>query len=480
MVRSLDISCTCSELHQLLQLATLLDEHSTAVSSLDLSFELWHNTQVAELLSSLIAQHGSKLAGLGIDFRACAADLSGGLRAGSIEAAAAAEEMLAEALQQAGADAAQGLQLRSFSSTTRSGGPLLQQLPAASLSSLQLLALDIAEDEAAELQPVAAALRRLTGLQSLRITTCYGAVDSCLPALSSLHHLTSLQLDCLRQQQLLRHLPSSLQQLALNYVPWDDEDEALEMSFDMLHLSELCSLNLQAEYHHLTIAAGSRLPASLTALTAPNVGYSSAGSAADGSSSSSSSSSSSCVLLGLTRLQHLSLEECSLTADAIAEASNALTGLTQVQLAYTAAACSAFGVGSDELVEAAAAWALLPLVSLSFGLQCSSNHGKDAFCCEGFDSASAVMLEQLAQLTNLTSLRTFAFAAPDEESDSSADGDMQSQLPAYDAAALAACLRQLPLLQSLHVVGRLVGGQQAVTELQEAVQGLSSCGLPKQ
>lgn len=98
----------CSELHQLLQLATLLDEHSTAVSSLDLSLELWHNTQVAELLSSLIAQHGAKLAGLGVDFRACAADLSGGLRAGSIEAAAAAEEMLAEALQQAAAEAAQG------------------------------------------------------------------------------------------------------------------------------------------------------------------------------------------------------------------------------------------------------------------------------------------------------------------------------------------------------------------------------------
>ncbi|WIA12652.1 hypothetical protein OEZ85_006302 [Tetradesmus obliquus] len=236
MVRSLDISCTCSELHQLLQLATLLDEHSTAVSSLDLSFELWHNMQVAELLSSLIAQHGSKLAGLCIDFRACAADLSGGLRAGSIEAAAAAEEMLAEALQQAAAEAAQGLQLRSFSSTTRTGGPLLQQLPAASLTSLQLLALDIAEDEAAELQPVAAALRRLTGLQSLRITTCYGALDSCLPALAGLTCLTCLQLDCLRQDQLLQHLPSRLQQLSLSYIPWDDEDEALEVSFDMLHL----------------------------------------------------------------------------------------------------------------------------------------------------------------------------------------------------------------------------------------------------
>jgi hypothetical protein len=57
-----------------------------------------------------------------------------------------------------------GLQLRSFSSTTRTGGLVLQQLPAASLSSLQLLDLDIADqDEAAELGPVTAAMERLTG-----------------------------------------------------------------------------------------------------------------------------------------------------------------------------------------------------------------------------------------------------------------------------------------------------------------------------
>jgi hypothetical protein len=112
--RSLPHLCPCcpvlaallrSELHQLLQLANLLDEHSTTISSLNLSFILWHNTQTAQLLASLIAQHGCKLAGLSVDFKACAADLSGGLRAGSIEAAAAAEETLAEALQQAAADA---------------------------------------------------------------------------------------------------------------------------------------------------------------------------------------------------------------------------------------------------------------------------------------------------------------------------------------------------------------------------------------
>jgi hypothetical protein len=101
------VSCavSCSELHQLLQLANLLDEHSATTSSLALSFELWHNTQTAELLATLISQHGAKLAGLSVDFRACAADLSGGLRAGSIQAAEAAEQMLAEALQQAAEDA---------------------------------------------------------------------------------------------------------------------------------------------------------------------------------------------------------------------------------------------------------------------------------------------------------------------------------------------------------------------------------------
>jgi hypothetical protein len=86
----------------------LLDEHGATISTLNLSFVLWHNTQTAQLLASLIAQHGAKLAGLSVDFRACAAGLSGGLRAGSIEAAEAAEEMLADALQQAAAQCSQG------------------------------------------------------------------------------------------------------------------------------------------------------------------------------------------------------------------------------------------------------------------------------------------------------------------------------------------------------------------------------------
>jgi hypothetical protein len=54
----------------------------------------------------------------------------------------------------------------------------------------------------------------------------------------------------------------------------------------------------------------------------------------------------------------------------------------------------------------------------------------------------------------------------------------QSQQPVYDAAALAAYLQQLPALHSIHVAGQLVGSQQAVEQLQQAAQGLSSCGLP--
>jgi hypothetical protein len=197
----------------------------------------------------------------------------------------------------------------------------------------------------------------------------------------------------------------NLQQLTLHYFPWEDEDKAFEVSFDMLHLSDLHSLDLQAEYHHLTLAANCQLPRSLTALTIPNVSYCSDGGAEDGGSSSSGGA---CVLLQLTRLQQLALDECSLTADAIVQISSALTALTEVQLAYTAAACSAFGLGGDELVEAAAAWALLPLVSLSFGLQCCpsasvSNVGDDGLrelgdacasgCADGA-TLSGLMLEQ--------------------------------------------------------------------------------------
>jgi hypothetical protein len=94
-----------SELHQLLQLRNLLDEHSPAISSLTVNFVLWNNKETAQLLASLIAQHGPKLAGLSVDFRACASDLSGAARAASLEAAEAAEELLAEALQQAAAHA---------------------------------------------------------------------------------------------------------------------------------------------------------------------------------------------------------------------------------------------------------------------------------------------------------------------------------------------------------------------------------------
>jgi hypothetical protein len=252
----------------------------------------------------------------------------------------------------------------------------------------------------------------------------------------------------------------------------------------MVHLSDLRSLDLKAEYHHLTLAANCRLPRSLTALTIPNVSYCSEGSSeVDGGGCSSSSSA--CMLLGLTNLQQLVLEECSLTADVIVQISSALTALTEVQLAYTAAACSAFGLGGDELVEAAAAWALLPLVSLSFGLQCipsaSSHSGSyvdhvshvdggdnslrglqvgDAYAsgCEDGAVLSGVMLEQLGQLTGLTSLRIYAFGESVDASDEPA-AVSKSQQPVYHAAALAACLQQLPALQSLHVAGQLVGSQ---------------------
>jgi hypothetical protein len=90
------------------------------------------------------------------------------------------------------------------------------------------------------------ALVSTAGLQSLRITTCYGALDSCLPPLASLNQLTSLPLDCLRQQQLLQHLPHHLKQLTLDYMPWEDEDEASEVLIDLSHLSDLRGLNLQA------------------------------------------------------------------------------------------------------------------------------------------------------------------------------------------------------------------------------------------
>jgi hypothetical protein len=52
---------------------------------------------------------------------------------------------------------------------------MLQQLPVASLTHLQLLDLDIAEDEAAELKPVAAALRRLTGDWVQYVDSCCSA-----------------------------------------------------------------------------------------------------------------------------------------------------------------------------------------------------------------------------------------------------------------------------------------------------------------
>ncbi|WIA23760.1 hypothetical protein OEZ85_013448 [Tetradesmus obliquus] len=133
LVRSLDISCNCSELRQLLHLASLLDKQSSTVSSLDISFELGpNNTEAVQPLSSLIAQHGRKLTGLSIDF----------------EAAAAVEEHLAQALQQAAAATAQGapgMQLCFFRSTRSAGGALLQQLPAASLTCLQLLQMHMQE-----------------------------------------------------------------------------------------------------------------------------------------------------------------------------------------------------------------------------------------------------------------------------------------------------------------------------------------------
>jgi hypothetical protein len=247
-------------------------------------------------------------------------------------------------------------------------------------------------------------------------------MDSCLLALSGLTRLTCLQLDCIRQLSLLQHLPGDLQQLAIKCIPWADEDDTLEVSLDMSHLSNLRSLRIQAEYHDLTLAADCRLPRSLTALTVPNAIYCSHGGEADGGGSSSSSNA--CVLLQLTKLQQLALDECSLTADATVQISSALTALTEVRLAYSAAACtgSAFGSEGSELV-AAAAWARLPLVSLSFGLlwgpgassldggdgDLDSFVGGDSFgeFGEGGFLTTGLMLEQLGQLTGLTSLRIY-------------------------------------------------------------------------
>ncbi|KAF6249359.1 hypothetical protein COO60DRAFT_977519 [Scenedesmus sp. NREL 46B-D3] len=166
------------------------------------------------------------------------------------------------------------------------------------------------------------------GLQRQNISSYYGALDNCLPALSSLSCLTSLQLNCVRQLPLLRHLPNQLQQLSIlsglvtHDRRWGDEEDAalLEVSLDLSHLSELRSLDVQAVYQHITLATDCGLPHSLTALAVPNVSCCTNGGA--------SCRSSVCALLGLTGLQQLALKECSLPADWIVQISSVLTALT--------------------------------------------------------------------------------------------------------------------------------------------------------
>lgn len=250
------------------------------------------------------------------------------------------------------------LRLRSFSCNCLSSPAILQALPAASLThlevSLQMLPLlfqqpaqsDMCRPRSCDGAAFARALMSLTGLQHLSVTECNDSTysstcsDALIAAAGQLHRLTRLVVRDVTASNSLLLLPPQLQSLELFVTLSSSSSSTLQLG----QISALQQLQLHLSGRH-SPAAGSSLPPQLAALTIA------------AAFDSEASDVSSLGVPGLQQLTRLSAANCSLCNAQQLQRLSGHPQLQQLLLTYD---------DSCQAHAAAAAWQQLPqLCSLS-------------------------------------------------------------------------------------------------------------------
>jgi hypothetical protein len=322
------------------------------------------------------------------DWAPAANALAAAFSSGMLEGAAAdAVEAVAapEAAPAAAAAAASCCQLQSLTVESRSYGferaepawPLLQQLPASSLTHLRLCL-----DWSSTAQT--AALLALTGLRSLDLgafASMSGGLYSyisrmpmnVLAPLSALQQLTSLKLAVVQRAQLqLLQLPQ-LQELCTSI----DQGGSVGQLLQLGHLTAVQHLTvLDSE---LPFQAGAVFPPNACSLQCSNAQW---------------DEQTDCAvqpLLALTRLQKLQLKAVASAAAAaeLAQLSR-LSSLQDIQLTY--ALHYRLKYSDADIAALPAAWAVLPVKALSY----SSSYNRETI--------PAAIIQQIGALTGLTRL----------------------------------------------------------------------------
>jgi hypothetical protein len=366
--------------------------------------------------------------------------------AGAAPAAAAGSTLAGQpAVAATRVSALSGLHLQSLCMggyyTCPASGPLLQQLPAHSLTHLDCW---LHRSDAAHIT----ALSRLTALQQLNLQTPHSAIShdvlsfgpdvDALAPLSMLQQLTQLWLPCVSRAQLSKLQLPQLQQLHLQQLHLRLERRQTEEELHISHMMSLRSLSVADTGKYSGLAAGEQLPVFLQAVDWFQ-----------------STPGSCCVqpLLVLSQLQQLDLA-FGQQPPAVAELEqlSTLSSLQEVSLQYDQ------GYSSSSCIDSAAAWQVLPLARLTVKV--------------GQTDAAAV-LQQLQELRCLTSLDL-------RMSDRVGMNGGVSSLAAH--ARLAATLRQLRGLRHLTLVCGVVSWETAaavdddeaavVADILQAIGGL--------
>lgn len=244
------------------------------------------------------------------------------------------------------------LRLRSFSCNCLSSPAILQALPAASLThlevSLQMLPLlfqqpaqsDMCRPRSCDGAAFARALMSLTGLQHLSVTECNDSTcsstcsDALIAAAGQLHRLTRLVVRDVTASNSLLLLPPQLQSLELFVTLSSSSSSTLQLG----QISALQQLQLHLSGRH-SPAAGSSLPPQLAALTIA------------AAFDSEASDVSSLGVPGLQQLTRLSAANCSLCNAQQLQRLSGHPQLQQLLLTYD---------DSCQAHAAAAAWQQLP------------------------------------------------------------------------------------------------------------------------
>jgi hypothetical protein len=299
------------------------------------------------------------------------------------------------------------LNLRSFSTNYVKSPALLHALPTAALTQLQLRhchawRYGLGYDSSG----IVSGLARLTRLHDLSLRGMPVSA-ACLAAVGGLPHLTKLRLQ-VDDAEILHLLPQQLKQLQLLAGLSSSSSSSSGCCLSLQHLTDLKDAELEL---YKQPAAGSALPASLTALTV---------------SVSRHAGSSSVEPLGITalrQLQSLQFSGCCCEAADVLQLTE-LTSLTRLRLAYNSRSAAyavapvlrqvplrsfaVFGSSSSDVPHPTAedSTAMMQSLAAAAGLQRLVIHGSDVLHKNVGVCINLTGLQQLEHLSLCTGLHS--------------------------------------------------------------------------